>query len=191
MQVQVLSRSTLFSCKKCKKEIFQRTIWLKRQHIQEKKKKLASRFYIELLNESEMDIECHILVYPLGYDNDYRRNWPSSQLTWSTCRANAASTKATSTAPRATKARLSSRVSHADVCRKAVDWGKFGHAGQCDRRRTKFWQDDLVFEGFEGKGFKVIPETAEKVICSAVKARISVEEQRLMDPPGPSPTKSV
>ena len=30
------------------------------------RKKIVSRFYIEIRNESEMDIKCHFLVCPLG-----------------------------------------------------------------------------------------------------------------------------
>ena len=41
-----------------------------------------------------------------------------------------------------------------------------------------------LLKALKEKGFTVIPETAEEVIRLAVKARISVEEQRLMDPIG-------
>ena len=41
-----------------------------------------------------------------------------------------------------------------------------------------------LLKALKEKGFTVIPETAEEVIRLAVEARISVEEQRLMDPVG-------
>ena len=41
-----------------------------------------------------------------------------------------------------------------------------------------------LLKALKEKGYMVILETAEEVIRSAVKARISVEEQRLMDPIG-------
>ena len=41
-----------------------------------------------------------------------------------------------------------------------------------------------MLKALKEKGFTVIPETAEEVIRLAVKAGISVEEQRLMDPIG-------
>ena len=41
-----------------------------------------------------------------------------------------------------------------------------------------------LLKALKEKGFTFIPETAEEVIRLAVKARISVVEQRLMDPVG-------
>ena len=49
--------------------------------------------------------------------------------------------------------------------------------GPCSGKTT-------LLKALKEKGFTVIPETAEEVIRSAVKAGISVEEQRLMDPVG-------
>ena len=44
-----------------------------------------------------------------------------------------------------------------------------------------------LLKALKEKGYMVILETAEEVIRSAVKAGISVEEQRLMDPVGFQP----
>jgi len=41
-----------------------------------------------------------------------------------------------------------------------------------------------LVKALAGRGFKIIPETAEEVIRAAVQAGVSVEEQRLMDPVG-------
>ena len=41
-----------------------------------------------------------------------------------------------------------------------------------------------LVKALAGRGFNIIPETAEEVIRSAVESGVSVEEQRLMDPVG-------